>query len=374
MTVTSVDAAGLGRRRAVGLVAPALILVTAFLVVPAVWTVYLGMTDYRLTGIQAANPQFVGLDNYRAALVDPDFRNSLWLTLLFVLGSAIIGQTVAGFALAWTLRGVPRLVRGGVEALVLMAWILPSSIVAFLWVAYLSGDGGTLNALLHTPGTDWLLEHPMGSIIVFNTWRGTAFSMLLFSAALGAVPPSQLESARLAGAGTFAQLRDVVLPHIRGHVLTNTLLISLWTFNDFSPYLLTAGGPEPRERDAAGLHLQQGALRRPARLRIGHLLHHAAHQPRHRPLLRPPAPGARDESPAIASSVACAITAFVAAAVAFWALPMLWLVTAPFDSHPGLDVSWPDWTLENFRKLSENPYAFSSLRTRSTSRSARCSA
>ena len=49
--------------------------------------------------------------------------------------------------------------------------------------------------------------------------------------------------ARLAGAGTLAQLRDVVLPFIRGHVLTNTLLISLWTFNDFGPYLLTAGGP-----------------------------------------------------------------------------------------------------------------------------------
>ena len=57
-----------------------------------------------------------------------------------------------------------------------------------------------------------------------------------------------------------------------------------------------------------------------------------------------------------------ALVAFVAAAVAFWALPMLWLVTAPFDAHPGLDVSWPDWTLDNFRKLSENPYAFSSLK------------
>ena len=241
--VDSIDAAGLGRARAAGLVAPALVLVLAFLVVPAAWTVYLGVTDYRLTGIQAANPEFVGLDNFTAALADPDFRNSLWLTLLFVLGSAIVGQTVAGFALAWTLRTVPKLVRSVVETLVLLAWILPSSIVAFLWVAYLSGDGGTLNALLQTSGTEWLLEHPMASIIVFNTWRGTAFSMLLFSAALGAVPPSQLESARLAGAGAFAQLRDVVLPHIRGHVLTNTLLISLWTFNDFSPYLLTAGGP-----------------------------------------------------------------------------------------------------------------------------------
>ncbi len=243
MSSLSVDAAGLGRRRATGLIAPALLLITAFLVVPAVWTIYLGVTDYRLTGVQAANPQFVGLDNYRAAFTDPDFRNALWLTLVFVFGSAIIGQSGAGMALAWTLRSTPRLVRRVVETLVLLAWILPSSIVAFLWVAYLSRDGGTLNAILGTGNTDWLLEHPMASIIVFNTWRGTAFSMLLFSAALSAVPPSQLESARLAGAGTFAQLRDVVFPHIRGHVLTNTLLISLWTFNDFSPYLLTAGGP-----------------------------------------------------------------------------------------------------------------------------------
>ena len=67
--------------------------------------------------------------------------------------------------------------------------------------------------------------------------------MLLFSAALNAVPPSQLETARLSGASTLQQFRDVVFPHIRGHILTNTLLISLWTFNDFSPYLLTAGGP-----------------------------------------------------------------------------------------------------------------------------------
>lgn len=243
MTTHSVDAAGLGRRRAMGLMAPALLLITAFLVVPAVWTIYLGVTDYRLTGIQAANPQFVGLDNYRAALSDPDFRNALWLTVVFVFGSAIIGQSGAGMALAWMLRSTPNLVRRVVETLVLLAWILPSSIVAFLWVAYLSRDGGTLNAILGTGNTDWLLEHPMASIIVFNTWRGTAFSMLLFSAALSAVPPSQLESARLAGAGTFAQLRDVVFPHIRGHLLTNTLLISLWTFNDFSPYLLTAGGP-----------------------------------------------------------------------------------------------------------------------------------
>ncbi len=57
-----------------------------------------------------------------------------------------------------------------------------------------------------------------------------------------------------------------------------------------------------------------------------------------------------------------AITAFLSIATAFWALPLLWLVTAPFDRRPGLTVSWPDWTLENFQRLAENPYAFSSLK------------
>jgi multiple sugar transport system permease protein len=161
-----------------------------------------------------------------------------------VFGSAIVGQSILGFLIAWTMRSVPKATKAVVETLVLLAWILPSSIVAFLWVALLNRGGGTLGALLNMPGTAWLLEYPMASIIIYNTWRGTAFSMLLFSAALGAVPPSQLETARLAGASTWQQFRDVVFPHIRGHILTNTLLISLWTFNDFGPYLLTAGGPD----------------------------------------------------------------------------------------------------------------------------------
>jgi multiple sugar transport system permease protein len=117
-------------------------------------------------------------------------------------------------------------------------------VAVFLWIAMLDRDEGTVNALLgQTPGTAWLIEYPIAGIVVFNIWRGTAFSMMLYSAALTSVPPSQLEMARLVGASTGQLLRDVVLPHIRRHAVTNTLLITLWTFNDFTPYLLTAGGP-----------------------------------------------------------------------------------------------------------------------------------
>lgn len=237
------DAAGLGTRRAAAFIAPAMVLIGVFLVFPALWTLYLGLTNYRLTGLAAAEPEVVGLDNYITALTSGDFLNSLWLTLIFVLGSALIGQSVLGFSIAWLMRGARKSVRTVVETLVLLAWIIPSSVVAFLWIALLDRNDGTLNALLGTQGAAWLLEYPLLSIIIFNAWRGTAFSMLLFSSALAAVPPSQLESARMAGAGSWGQLRDVVFPNIRGHVLTNTLLISLWTFNDFTPYLITAGGP-----------------------------------------------------------------------------------------------------------------------------------
>jgi multiple sugar transport system permease protein len=232
----------LGRAGATGFVAPALGLIGVFLIFPALWTIYLGLTDYRLFGIQAAEPQFVGTQNFTQTISDPQFANALKVTLIFVLGSALIGQMVLGFLLAWRFHGWTSVLRKVVESLVIVAWIIPSSVVAFLWIAFLDGESGTLNHLfgLHV---DWLIHHPLLSIIVFNTWRGTAFSMLLFGAALNNVPPSHLETSRIAGASGWQQLRDIVLPSIRGHILTNMLLISLWTFNDFGPYLITAGGP-----------------------------------------------------------------------------------------------------------------------------------
>jgi multiple sugar transport system permease protein len=238
------DVAGLGRWRASAFAAPTLVLVGAFLVFPALWTLYLGLLDYSLGGKTAQQPEFVGLRNYSDALHDPLFTNALFLTLLYVGFSAVIGQNVLGFMLAWYFRRARTWVRATLNVLVLLAWILPGSVVAFLWQALLDRRNGTLNSLLHTSGTAWAIDHPMAVIIVFNIWRGTAFSMLLYSAALSTVPASHLEVARMAGARPWQQLRDIVLPTIRRYVLTNTLLITLWTFNDFTPYLLTGGGPD----------------------------------------------------------------------------------------------------------------------------------
>lgn len=238
------NAVVLTKKSATAFVVPALGLIAIFLIFPALWTLYLGLTNLRLTGEAAAHPEFVGLDNYAQAFSDPLFFNSLWVTLVFVLGSAVVGQIILGFSIAWAFRSWSRPVRRIIEVLAIVSWIIPSSVVAFLWVAFLDGQSGTLNAVL--PGThmtEWLLRFPMLSIIVFNIWRGTAFSMLLFDAALNTIPPSHLETARMAGASWWQTLRDVLFPSLRSHLLTTLLLISLWTFNLFTPFLLTGGGP-----------------------------------------------------------------------------------------------------------------------------------
>lgn len=253
------DSSGLGVARAIAFVSPALLLIGLFLVFPALWTIYIGLTDYTLTGPSSLSPSFVGLTNFMNALDDALFGNAVWLTLVFVVGSAVLGQNLLGFALAWVMRSARPLIRRVVEALVLLAWILPSVVVAYLWTAVLDRDGGTLNALLGNDSTAWLVQYPMASLIIFNTWRGTAFSMMLYSSALAAVPPSQLETARTVGANGWQTVRDVVFPHIRGHVLTNTLLISLWTANDFTPFLLTAGGPN-HESETLPVFIYQQAI------------------------------------------------------------------------------------------------------------------
>jgi multiple sugar transport system permease protein len=232
----------LGKGAATAFLSPSLIFIGIFLLIPAFWTLYLGLTDYKLVGIEALNPSFVGIDNFTKALNDPQFLSSLKLTIIYVMGSAIFGQALLGFILAWVLNELSPRIRNIVELIVIFAWIVPGSVVAFLWFAFFNKEEGTLNAILGV-NIDWLLDYPMLSIIIFNIWRGTAFSMLLFSAAIASIPKSHIEVARVAGASKMQQLRNIVLPSARSYILTNLLLITLWTFNDFGPYLLTGGGP-----------------------------------------------------------------------------------------------------------------------------------
>lgn len=229
------------RNLALAFLAPTAALLLVFLAVPAAWSLGLSFTNFTLLGPEALDTRFVGLRNYLLALWDPYFWNALWISLVYVVGSALFGQVVLGLALALLIRRAGPL-SALLRNLAVIAWITPAVVVAILWNVYLSGQGGSLNQLTGLD-VDWLLQYPLLSIIVFNTWRGAAFSMLLFDAALRSIPDSYYEAAAVCGAGTWRQFLDITLPMLRPQLITDLLLITLWSLNDFAPYLLTGGGP-----------------------------------------------------------------------------------------------------------------------------------
>ena len=246
---------------------PALIFVAVFLIYPFFSIVAMSFTDYQLVGARALNTNFVGLDNYSSLfnferwMRRGELGHSLWITIQFVVGSALIGQVAVGMGLAVMFNRRKGFLREIVYTLAIAAWIMPEVVVAFAWFAYLDPDG-TLNAALNTVGLgtqDWLFDFPVFSIILYNIWRGSAFSMLLFSSALSSIPPSQLETADVIGATGWQKFKDILLPQLGRYILTDVLLITLWTFNSFGPYLITSGGPTYRT-DLVSIYLYRVGL------------------------------------------------------------------------------------------------------------------
>ena len=223
---------------------PAVVLLAVFLAGPILYCLYSAFTDMALTG--ASGAQFVGLDNFREAFGSTQFRQSLVYTLIFTVISAIIGQNVIGMVLALLMRAGSAWVRAAVSAIVVGAWVMPEVVAGYMWSAFL-GDDGSFNKILGVlslPSQDWLFSVPILAVSLANVWRGTAFSMLVYSAALSEVPKEIEESATMDGAGTVQRLWSVTLPMIRRTITTNLMLITLQTLSVFGLiWTMTRGGP-----------------------------------------------------------------------------------------------------------------------------------
>src|SRR5260370_8246825 len=136
-----------------------------------------------------------------------------------------------------------------VGAIIIVAWVIPDVVAGFLWSSFLAGgpqsvlSPGLLNSIVATfglPQHAWLQDFPMASIIVANTWRGTAFSMLLYPSALEGIPPELLEAATIDGSGLWRSIPYIPLPLITGSIPTDLLLITLPTLSNLPlPFVLT---------------------------------------------------------------------------------------------------------------------------------------
>lgn len=218
-----------------------------FLGVPVVRSIYLSFTNLALTGPAALHPAFTGLSNYVNLFTSGQFWHSLLASIEYLAGSAIVGQVVLGFLIAVFVERLGKTARSVLLAAMVVAWVIPEIVVAFIWSGFLSTPSGLANTLLAAAGlgpVSFLYKHAMLSLIIANFWRGTAFSVLVLGAALQAVPKDVIEAAKLDGAGEWAILRFVRVPLTRTALATVLALTTLWTLADFTLiFVLTGGGP-----------------------------------------------------------------------------------------------------------------------------------
>ncbi|MEU7302720.1 sugar ABC transporter permease [Streptomyces sp. NPDC007206] len=223
---------------------PAVVLILLFLAGPIAYCVYIAFTDLQLTG--QAHASFVGFSNFRRAFHDDAFLNAVWLTLVFTVLSSLVGQNTLGLALAALMKRASKPVRTLTGGIVVTAWVLPEVVAGFLLYAFFRREG-TLNAILdwlHLPRQNWLFTLPILAVSFANVWRGTAFSMLVYSAALDEIPAEITEAAEVDGAGGWRRMWHITLPMIRRSIGTNLMLNTLQTLSVFGLiWVMTRGGP-----------------------------------------------------------------------------------------------------------------------------------
>jgi multiple sugar transport system permease protein len=189
--------------------------------------------------------EFVGLKNYITLWNDPNFHESLGVTLKFAF-FVVTFEMVIGVGLALLLD---RDIRG--MSLLRTMFILPMMIapvvVGLMWRYMYHPTVGTFNRLLDSiglPKVDWLGQHALSSIIIADIWQWTPFIFILSLAALQSLPRSALEAARIDGATGWQQIIHIKLPLMMPVLIVTALLRLIDAFKVLEVILvMTEGGP-----------------------------------------------------------------------------------------------------------------------------------
>jgi multiple sugar transport system permease protein len=237
------------RRTAWLFVAPALLVLGVFFLLPVIGALLLSLTDYDVYALaDLHNLRFVALGNYWALLHRPLFWAALGHTVYFVaVGVPLSMATSLGAALLLN----SRLARfKGFFRTVLFAPVVTTVVaVAVIWRYLFNTKFGIVNVVLDHLGVhpvDWLgnPHWAMPTIILFAVWKNFGYNMIIFLAGLQAIPVDLYEAARIDGASTWRQFRHITLPMLGPTLLMVGILTVSGYFQLFAePYVITEGGP-----------------------------------------------------------------------------------------------------------------------------------
>ena len=234
------------RRAFVGGLIPALLVLAAVTLGPAIWLVVTSLTAW--TPTHPASFEFSEpWQSYQQALTSPEFVHSLWVQVQLSVVTMLL-QLLAGLGLALLLDKPSKLLEA-IRTGFLIPMVLPPIVVAIIWKVLYTPDISPLHRLAAALGVPFHSLITDASIAIWaiaaaDTWEWFPFTMLMILAALQMVPKEPQEAALIDGAGPAQLFWHVRLPYIRGTLVVAALFRLIDSIKAFPLiYVLTDGGP-----------------------------------------------------------------------------------------------------------------------------------
>jgi len=239
-----------GTRQWQGLIyiAPAMVLVLIFFVLPVLFTVWMSFHNWPLLG----GAKWIGLQNYVRMVSDTRFLSALSFT-----GYYTVIVTIAIFALAFPLALFVEKQRRGVgvyRTVFFMPVVVGLATASLLWVWLANVDSGLFTPILRMFGVTGrsanllaTFDNAFITIVVMVVWKIVGFTMIILLTGLQAIPADLTEAARIDGAGRWPRFRYLTLPLMRRTLALAMILSvtgSVLAFDQF--YIMTSGGPQNR--------------------------------------------------------------------------------------------------------------------------------
>ncbi len=244
------------------MIAPSVILLLGWMLIPLGLTLYFSFIRYNLL-MPGAHP-WVGFENYEYFLTDPAFWAALINTLLLVGGVLLI--TVVGGILLAILLDQPMWGQGIVRILVIAPFFVMPTVSALVWknmfMNPVNGLFAYLAQFLGLEPFDFLAQAPLASIIGIVAWQWLPFATLILLTAMQSLDSERLEAAEMDGAGAFNRFWYMVLPHLSRAITVVVLIQTIFLLSIFAEILVTTnGGPGTASTNLTFLVYAESLLR-----------------------------------------------------------------------------------------------------------------
>ncbi|MFN8588853.1 MAG: sugar ABC transporter permease [Candidatus Eisenbacteria bacterium] len=262
--MSRVTGEGRQQRAAWGFLAPALTLIGVFFFVPVLAGFVMSFTDFDIYAIGSPDTiRFMGLENYRQVLGDPEFWRALRNTFYFVVVGGPL-SVLASLAAALLVNAKVTRFKGLFRTIYFLPVVTTMVAVAIVFRYLLHPKYGLVNqalGLLHVGPVDWLGDPhwSMPAIVLLAVWKNFGYNMLIFIAGLQAIPEELYEAAELDGATARERFRHVTLPGLAPTFLFVGVMTMIGQFQIFAePYVMTQGGPLRSTVSVVMLMYEQG--------------------------------------------------------------------------------------------------------------------